>query len=205
MNNVKKINVSVEALHDITEQILIYLSNQVIDHIPNDPKQQREVMIKLQEYLNDTIDLMSHSMTINDVNPVSNAPLSQLIQDKNIKIMEPFNSELNEKLRKQYENWEDLAIRALELRKLSPASINNIYDTLNNDYLSQLDKRLEQMEQEQNEIKTENTSSHPPHIQSKDTNSINDSLRKMQDSVNELSQIRMNLNKLEQLSKNLGV
>lgn len=208
MNNIKKISVSVESLQDITEQILIYFSNEVIDHIPNDPQQQREVMIHLQEYLNDTIDMMSSSITVNDLSPISNAPLSQLIQDKNIKMMEPFDSELNEQLRKQYENWEDLSIRALELRKLSPVSINNIYDKLNDEYLCQLDERIESLEQEQKRNKQlleegESTETSET-LDSEETQNLSESLTKMQKSVDELSQIRANLNKLGQLTRSLG-
>lgn len=93
-------------------------------HLPkkeyDDDAVRREVQIQLQEFLLSAMTMASKSLEVVNADTVGKT-VKQLIMESQEKYMEPFDLDLNEQVRKMYQEWEDETVKVAQLRQTGPA------------------------------------------------------------------------------------
>ena len=151
----QKLNVTIEQLRSIYSQIHNVLDDKVSLHLPSADdagSMRKEVQVELQKYLNSMMDMSGNSLRLINVNDdrvpdgkkrVVRQSIKDLIIDAEQKYVEPFNLELNEKVRADYQEWEDETVRVSQLRENGPRSVNEIYVANKNKFLEMIDGKIE--------------------------------------------------------------
>ncbi|QHS76508.1 MIND complex subunit NSL1 [Saccharomyces paradoxus] len=141
----KKLDVTVEQLRSIYHQFHDILEEKTDLHLPkkdhDDDAVRREVQIQLQEFLLSAMTMASKSLEVVNADIVGKT-VKQLIMESQEKYMEPFDLDLNEQVRKMYQEWEDETVKVAQLRQTGPAKINEVYNNSKDEYLTQLDGRI---------------------------------------------------------------
>ncbi|CAI4052758.1 hypothetical protein SKDZ_16G0440 [Saccharomyces kudriavzevii ZP591] len=141
----KKLDVTVEQLRSIYHQFHDILEEKTDLHLPkkdhDDDAVRREVQIQLQEFLLSAMTMASKSLEVVNAD-TQGKTVKQLIMESQEKYMEPFNLDLNEQVRKMYQEWEDETVKVAQLRQTGPAKINEVYTNSKDEYLTQLDGRI---------------------------------------------------------------
>ena len=141
----KKLDVTVEQLRSIYHQFHDILEEKTDLHLPkkdhDDDAVRREVQIQLQEFLLSAMTMASKSLEVVNAD-TQGKTVKQLIMESQEKYMEPFDLELNEQVRKMYQEWEDETVKVAQLRQTGPAKINEVYNNAKDEYLMHLDGRI---------------------------------------------------------------
>ncbi|KAL3230815.1 Kinetochore-associated protein NSL1 [Nakaseomyces bracarensis] len=107
-------------------------------------KVRREVQLRLQEYLLRVMDMASDSIEVVDAE--EGKSVRELIMESREKFLEPFDIDLNERVREQYHHWEDANVKISQLRRRGPEAVRSLYAAEQETYLAEVDKRIEQLE-----------------------------------------------------------
>lgn len=162
----KKLDVTVEQLRSIYGQLFDLLEEKAALHLPNDNEAEgkgeptddnvrREVQIQLQDFLTQVMDMASSSLRVVNIDDedmkASGKPnkisIKDLIMKSQEKFVEPFDLELNEKVRKSYQEWEDQTVKVSQLRQNGPNHVNELYVKARDQFLSGLDSRIESLQE----------------------------------------------------------
>ncbi|CAI4038989.1 hypothetical protein SMKI_06G3410 [Saccharomyces mikatae IFO 1815] len=205
----KKLDVTVEQLRSIYHQFHDILEEKTDLHLPkkdhDDDAVRREVQIQLQEFLLSAMTMASKSLEVVNADTVGKT-VKQLIMESQEKYMEPFDLDLNEQVRKMYQEWEDETVKVAQLRQTGPAKINELYNNSRDDYLTHLDGRIGvlQARMKEHQYKNYDNADESNH-QAAQTNWGNikhdyvTSLSELYETQQELPQVRYNVEKVKRL------
>ncbi|QLL31013.1 hypothetical protein HG536_0A08280 [Torulaspora globosa] len=149
-----KVDVTVEQLRSIYGQLYDALDEKMRLHLPAEAAEgkdhvRREVGLQLQDFLSQVMEMASSSVrVVNSDDPSGKMSVSELISKSQEKYVEPFDLELNEKVRQAYQEWEDQTVQVAVLRRNAPQQVNQAYVTARDAFLSRLDARIEQLQAE---------------------------------------------------------
>lgn len=134
-----KIDVSVDQLRAIYGQLYDVLQEKAALHLPEgqDPV-SKEVRIQLQLYLAGVMEMGANSLR------VDGGDAKDVLSTR----CEPFDLELNERVRGAYEEWEDETVRVANLRRAAQDQISKLYTEARNAYLEHLDNVIEGQDQQ---------------------------------------------------------
>lgn len=141
-------------LHGILEQRMAQMLGQgqmragEDDDQVQEDKVRREVQLRLQEYLLRVMDMASDSIEVIDAE--EGKSIRELIMESREKFLEPFDVDLNERVREQYHQWEDANVKIAQLRRRGPEAVRSLYAAEQDKYLEELDSRIEKLQEENN-------------------------------------------------------
>ena len=203
----KKLDVTVEQLRSIYHQFHDILEEKTDLHLPkkeyDDDAVRREVQIQLQEFPLSAMTMASKSLEVVNADTVGKT-VKQLIMESQEKYMEPFDLDLNEQVRKMYQEWEDETVKVAQLRQTGPAKINEVYNNSKDEYLAQLDgrigvlqARMMQQQSADHDDSTDDADDHInwEHIKQDYVASLNELYQTQQD----LPKVRYNVEKVKRL------
>ncbi|QLG70718.1 hypothetical protein HG535_0A06600 [Zygotorulaspora mrakii] len=183
----KRLDVTVEQLRSIYGQLYDQLEQKAALHLPTtetdsrdvvkeeqsnskEDTVRREVQVQLQDFLSQVMDMASNSLRIINTNDeVKN--VRALIMKSQEKYVEPFDLDLNEKVRQKYQEWENETLKLSQLRQNAPAEIKRIYNEAKQDYISALDSRIAAL---QNPEQSSDLNSDPDSPQQQETAETSD-------------------------------
>lgn len=128
---------------------------------------ERVIQTVLQEYINEVVEMASNSLNVvnaatgadgtgtsaaNSNNSGNVGILRQLLQQTQVEYVEPFDLELNERVRQKYQEWEELTVKVVQLRRNGPREVNEQYSQRQREFFDALDKRLEKLAAEEEAI-----------------------------------------------------
>lgn len=223
----KKLDVTVEQLRSIYGQLYDLLEEKAALHLPNDidaerkgdhtdDNVKREVQIQLQEFLTQVMDMASNSLRVVNIDDGdmeasgkrNKLSIKDLIMKSQEKYVEPFDLELNEKVRKSYQEWEDQTVKVSQLRQNGPNHVNQLYVKARDQFLSQLDSRIENLQESTTEtpkeedkikIEIEEEVSEDEQYWQSIKEQYEQSLTYLHDAQAQLPQTRSDLNKIKNL------
>lgn len=147
-------DVTVEQLRSIYGQLYDALDEKMGLHLPAEAAEgkdhvRREVGLQLQDFLSQVMEMASSSVrVVNSDDSSGKMSVSELISKSQEKYVEPFDLELNEKVRQAYQEWEDQTVQVALLRRNAPQQVNQAYAAARDTFLSRLDARIEQLQAE---------------------------------------------------------
>ena len=117
---------------------------------------ERVIQTVLQEYINEVVEMASNSLNVVNAATGTDGPLAansngnvgilrQLLQQTQGEYVEPFDLELNERVRQKYQEWEELTVKVVQLRKNGPQEVNKQYSLRQREFFDALDKQLERL------------------------------------------------------------
>lgn len=202
----EKIYVPIEQVRYISDQLLEQLELKMQSILPSiqgggnmmlgDDPMRREISLNLQKYLRSVVDQVSYSIIINNLD-TTGRPLGTIIGESQTKYLEPFNIELNEEVRKKYQEWEDHSMQVSQIRQHAPTVMNAIYDKGEDQYFKQLDERIATLERDaadEEEEAIEDKETDPIEQQESSaellTEPLTESIEQLHESINQLPQLR---------------
>lgn len=94
-------------------------------HLPTEDSLKTRVRELVEEFIHETFELARHSMVVNGVDMTTQATLVDSLKKE--EVVEPFDVELNEKLRNVYAEVDERTLEVTELRRQIPSQVNEIY------------------------------------------------------------------------------
>lgn len=152
-----KLDVTVEQLRSIYGQLYDALDEKARLHLPAEAAEgtdqvRREVGMQLQEFLATVIEMASSSVRVVNSDDARGAlSAGELIARSQERYVEPFDLELNERVRQAYQEWEDQTVQVSQLRRNAPQQVNRAYVEARDSYLAELDSRINQLQAEVHE------------------------------------------------------
>lgn len=181
-----KIQVTSDQLRSIYGQLYDILQEKASLHLPeSDDPVSREVNLQLQLFLANVMEMAFNSLKIDG------PPANDILNSR----CEPFDLELNERVRKSYETWEEETVKVANLRRAAQETINNVWTENQEQYLRELDLKID------TELVTDipdEDSCRPEHYPI-DTQSYANSLESISKTQLRLPHMRNQLQKLQQL------
>ncbi|GAV54582.1 hypothetical protein ZYGR_0AN00500 [Zygosaccharomyces rouxii] len=185
-----KIQVSSDQLRSIYGQLYDVLQEKASLHLPElDDPVSREVNLQLQLFLTNVMEMAFNSLKIDG------PPANDILNSR----CEPFDLELNEKVRKSYETWEEETVKVANLRRAAQETINNIWMENQGEYLRELDSKIEA------ESVPDTSDKHHYSLEryAIDTQSYVDSLESLSKTQAKLPHMRNQVQKLQHLLQHL--
>lgn len=208
-----KVYVPLEQVRYISDQLLEQLENKMQMNfpsknlegtdavLPEDPV-RREVSLNIQKYLRSIVDQVAHSLIISNMDTTGRR-LGDVIGESQTRYLEPFDLDLNEQVRQTYQEWEECSLQAAKVRQEAPQTMCQMYQSGANDFLEKLDARIDTLEEQnkqENSIQQEEEEYTLPDAD-KLRESLDESLRDLGASLEQLPQLRADATKLNQLSQ----
>lgn len=134
-------------LHGILEQRMAQLlgGGQMYNENEYEEEQvRREVQLRLQEYLFRVMDMASDSIEVVDAE--EGKSIRRLIMESREKFLEPFDVDLNERVREEYHQWEDANVKISQLRRRGPEAVRSLYAAEQDKYLGEIDDKIERLQ-----------------------------------------------------------
>ncbi|KAA8910383.1 hypothetical protein TRICI_004181 [Trichomonascus ciferrii] len=94
-------------------------------HLPTEDSLKTRVRQLVEEFIHETFELARHSMVVNGVDMSTRDTLVDSLQKE--EVVEPFDVELNEKLRHLYAEVDERTLEVTELRRQIPNQASEIY------------------------------------------------------------------------------
>lgn len=94
-------------------------------HLPTEDSLKTRVRELVDEFIHETFELARHSMVVNGVDMSTQDTLVDSLQKE--EVVEPFDVELNEKLRNLYAEVDERTLEVTELRRQIPNQASEIY------------------------------------------------------------------------------
>ncbi|KAH3903507.1 MIND complex subunit NSL1 SCDLUD_001148 [Saccharomycodes ludwigii] len=166
----EKISLSLTEFQTIYSQLRDNLGQRLVKSLPqqtNDDIVRSKAENYLQKYLLEAMEMAYKSLDIEQEQEQQEEytekehDIRDILLKDDEKDVEPFDLELNEKVRKLYQDWETEVVNVTQLRKNGPRRLGTELDGLNNKLLERID----------NEI------SDASHIASTDNNSVEFSIK----------------------------
>ncbi|AET37908.1 MIND complex subunit NSL1 Ecym_2156 [Eremothecium cymbalariae DBVPG len=158
---------------------------------------ERQVLLEIEKFLMSVMDMASDS--INVVDSRSGVTLADVINDVQGEYVEPFDIELNEKVRRLYQEWEAETLKVSQLRRNGPKAIVDVYQKDESRALEDIDARIQALRDAREQKRT-------PAVEEEDADFWNErgedyyeSLKALQLAQELLPRDRMKLEKLKKL------
>ncbi|CCC71011.1 hypothetical protein NCAS_0G01240 [Naumovozyma castellii] len=149
----ERLDVTVEQLKSIYGQLQEVFNDKFSQILPpdqvddNDPL-KRQVQIQLQDFLSGVMEMAANSLNVVNAD-MDGRSIKDVLLESEREYMEPFDLELNEKVRQLYQEWEDQTVKVSQLRQNGPLKVNEIYNGSKEEYLSRLDARINSLSQDE--------------------------------------------------------
>ncbi|CCD25456.1 MIND complex subunit NSL1 NDAI_0F01370 [Naumovozyma dairenensis CBS 421] len=209
-----RLDITVAQLKGIYEQ-LQEVFNDRLDLVlpeeqfePNDPM-RREVQVNVQNFVNDVMDMAIKSLRVIDVDDgveeEDTMGIKELLKESEKKNVEPFDLELNEKVRQAYQEWEDQTVKVAQLRENGPRKVNELYMSEASTYLNKLDSRIDDLSKEITlddktpQYKDDDEDYKTIRNIHEATSTYHESLQNLYDTEQRIPEIRSNIDKLKHL------
>lgn len=194
-----KIQISSDQLRSIYGQLYDVLQEKASLHLPeldNDPV-SKEVNLQLQLFLTQIMEMAFNSLKIDGL------PANDILSSR----CEPFDLELNEKVRKAYETWEEETVKVANLRRAAQETIRNLWIQNESEYLKELESKIdsnENVNMDEDVIANSNLDdSEDRQRYSIDAQSYSSSLESLSRTQSQLPHMRNQLQKLHHLLQHL--
>ncbi|CAR31009.1 hypothetical protein ZYGR_0P03150 [Zygosaccharomyces rouxii] len=185
-----KIQVSSDQLRSIYGQLYDVLQEKASLHLPElDDPVSREVNLQLQLFLTNVMEMAFNSLKIDG------PPANDILNSR----CEPFDLELNERVRKSYETWEEETVKVANLKRAAQETINNVWMENQMDYLRELDSKIDA----EPATDTSDNASYALEQYPIDTQLYTDSLESLSKTQSKLPHMRNQLQKLQLLLQHL--
>ncbi|QLQ81383.1 hypothetical protein HG537_0F01440 [Torulaspora globosa] len=201
-----KVDVTVEQLRSIYGQLYDALDEKMSLHLPTEATEgkdhvRREVGLQLQEFLSEVMEMASSSVrVVNSDDSSGKVSMSELISKSQEKYVEPFDLELNEKVRQAYQEWEDQTVQVALLRRNAPQQVNEAYAGARDVFLSRLDAKIEQLQTEDHAgVVPDQEQQFDPLYWEKTTKQYEQSLLTLRDAQARIPQTRSDMTKMKNL------
>lgn len=206
----KKLDVTVEQLRSIYGQLYDALEEKAELHLPKENEDgsdhvRREVQLQLQEFLSQVMEMASSSLRVVNVDEGDSKDklsVKDLIMKSQEKYVEPFDLELNERVRQTYQEWEDQTVKVAQLRKNGPQQVNDAYRSAKDQFLLQLDAKIDQLQSSETEAsEVDRPHSDPEHDKFWEdiAAQYEQSLSDLNEAQTRIPQTRSDLNKVKNL------
>lgn len=150
---------------------------------------RREVQLRLQEYLLRVMEMAGDSIEVTDADPEKS--IRELIMESRQKYMEPFDLDLNERVREQYHKWEDANVKIAQLRRRGPETVRSMYLEEQEKYLNEVDKRIDALEDTDQETSEDTTQEYVPEVMSEEDRQLfQEALKSVLDTQARIPEIR---------------
>lgn len=150
-----KLNLSQNEIKHIHTQFRNILNEKVRLHLPHHSQEltdnngdtiERQVLLEIDKFLTSVMEMANDSVHVTDAH--SGINLVDVISDVNKEYTEPFDVELNEQVRKLYQEWESETVKVTQLHRNGPQRILDSYRKEENEILEDVETRLNKLEQE---------------------------------------------------------
>lgn len=152
-----KLDVTLDELRYIHAQFKDILDDKLSLHLPQaEDNVRQEVQLQLQNFLFQVMDVAEDSLNIVDDNRTDNSTkLRDVIIRTSEKNVEPFDLELNEKVRKMYQEWEDETVKVAQLRRDGPRKLKEKYKIEEKIALDEIDSKIAGLKNQKEEVSEE--------------------------------------------------
>lgn len=141
---VDKLDVTQKQLRFLHKQFKEILDEKVRKALPGyseDDEVSQEIQLQLDQFLMDAIEMAGESMNVVDAG--RGTTVKSIIQEVQKEYMEPFDVDLNERVRKLYQEWEDRTVEVSQLRREAPQVVISEYTNLEKQLLDDIDAKIE--------------------------------------------------------------
>ncbi|EGV65756.1 hypothetical protein PSN45_003456 [Yamadazyma tenuis] len=154
----------------LTKQELRFIYNQVLNHVlakldlhlptPNNDPMKNKVTNLLHDYLKEVFEMAKHAMVVDglDMSTRGAASISDVLSLKPKEKTEPFDFELNSKLREILQSVEQETIEVTQLRKKIPQKIDAKYSNVVQDVDQKVSEFLDRLNTIEPEIDIDKSS-----------------------------------------------
>ncbi|XDT19352.1 Kinetochore protein Mis14 like [Nakaseomyces glabratus] len=176
-------------LHSILEERMSLVMPGDGDAEGDEDMVRREVQLRLQEYLLRVMEMAGDSIEVTDADPEKS--IRELIMESRQKYMEPFDLDLNERVREQYHKWEDANVKIAQLRRRGPETVRSMYLEEQEKYLNEVDKRIDALEDTDQEPSEDTTQEYVPEVMSEEDRQLfQEALKSVLDTQARIPEIR---------------
>lgn len=196
-----KVDVTVEQLRSVYGQLHEALEERAALHLPGEGEDAmgREVRLQLQEFLAQVLEMASSSMRV--VNAEDNGravSVQELISKSQERYVEPFDLELNEKVRQTYQEWEDCTVQVAQLRRDGPRRVDEAYASARDQFLARLDAQIAGLQEEGAGAPAE-SQDQTERLLDEYVEQYGTSLKELHEAQEDVPQLRANLDKIKSL------
>ncbi|CDO93247.1 unnamed protein product [Kluyveromyces dobzhanskii CBS 2104] len=162
---VDKLDITQNQLRSLHKQFKEILDEKVRTALPKsseDDQVNQEIQLQLDQFLMEALEMAGDSMNVLDAG--KGTTVKSIIQEVQKEYMEPFDVELNEKVRQLYQEWEDETVKVSKLRREAPQAAVSEYASREKELFDEIDSRIER-------ARTRSTASQPDTTVSQDQES----------------------------------
>lgn len=131
-------------LHELLEQriAVLYPEENTKNAEAHKPETMRaKVQLEIEEFIFDTLEIACKSLQITNAD-LQDTSLRALIKESQDKYTEPFDLDLNDRVRKMYQEWEDQTVKVSQLRRSGPATVRQLYSARASQHLKEIDNEI---------------------------------------------------------------
>lgn len=197
-----KVDVSVEQLRSVYGQLHEALDERAALHLPGeaDDTVGRDVRLQLQEFLAQVLEMASSSMrVVNAEDNDGSVGVKDLISKSQERYVEPFDLELNERVRQAYREWEDCTVQVAQLRRDGPKTVDEAYVGAKDKFLAKLDAQIAELEKHEGAGVPMESQDSVDKILNERVDQYESSLTSLHEAQSNIPQIRTNLGKIKSL------
>lgn len=193
---------SVEQLRSVYGQLHEALDERAALHLPGeaDDTVGRDVRLQLQEFLAQVLEMASSSMrVVNAEDNDGSVGVKDLISKSQERYVEPFDLELNERVRQAYREWEDCTVQVAQLRRDGPKTVDEAYEGAKDKFLAKLDAQIAELEKHEGAGVPMESQDSVDKILNERVDQYESSLTSLHEAQSNIPQIRTNLGKIKSL------
>lgn len=193
---------SVEQLRSVYGQLHEALDERAALHLPGeaDDTVGRDVRLQLQEFLAQVLEMASSSMrVVNAEDNDGSVGVKDLISKSQERYVEPFDLELNERVRQAYREWEDCTVQVAQLRRDGPKTVDEAYAGAKDKFLAKLDAQIAELEKHEGAGVPMESQDSVDKILNERVDQYESSLTSLHEAQSNIPQIRTNLGKIKSL------
>ncbi|QEU59726.1 Nsl1 [Kluyveromyces lactis] len=153
---VDKLDITQKQLRFLHKQFKEIIDEKVRTALPEsseDDQISQEIQLQLDQFLMDVLEMAGESMNVVDAG--KGTTVKSVIQEVQKEYTEPFDVELNEKVRKLYQEWEDETVKVSKLRREAPQVAVSEYTKQENQLLEEIDSLIAKMDSSQPNLQNE--------------------------------------------------
>ncbi|AMD21409.1 HER130Cp [Eremothecium sinecaudum] len=150
-----KLDLSRSEIKHIQMQLRDVLNEKIRLHLPQGQKEEersdaieKQVSLEVEKFLTAAMEAASDSINVTDA--ASGTTLSDVINDAQKEYTEPFDVELNEKVRKLYQEWETETLNVIHLRRTAPKAVVDLYTKEESKVLQDINDRIKALAAQEN-------------------------------------------------------
>lgn len=149
MSQVNKLGLRINEIKHIHEQFKVRLDEKLTLHLPEAEETiKQQIRLEIEKFIVNVMEMAGKSIDLIDAK--HGTTVKDIITDVQQEYVEPFDLNLNEQVRKLYQEWEDETVNVSQLRRNGPDLIRQKYLTQGKTVLDDIDERISILESNQN-------------------------------------------------------